>query len=74
MEWVKCSDRMPPHGRYLVMYQSVKPGGTLVHAVANYMKFDKNPPNKEIVSDWVCGMKGVHNITHWQPLPKPPTE
>ncbi|HBM3185722.1 TPA: DUF551 domain-containing protein [Klebsiella oxytoca] len=74
MEWIKCSERMPPFGVYLVMYEFGCPGGPLKHAVARYMSFDRNPPNKDIVSDWVCGVKGVHNITHWMPLPPPPTE
>ncbi|WP_159124678.1 DUF551 domain-containing protein [Enterobacter roggenkampii] len=72
--WVACSERMPPFGEYLVMYEFGCPGGPLKHVVARYMSFDRNPPNKDIVSDWVCGMKGVHNITHWQPLPAAPQQ
>ncbi|MEN4050227.1 DUF551 domain-containing protein [Serratia marcescens] len=70
--WIACSERMPPYGKYLVMHEFGRPGGNLSHAVATYMEFDKNPPNKEIVKDWVCGVKGVHNITHWMPLPAAP--
>jgi hypothetical protein len=70
--WIPVSERLPAYGKYLVLYEFGRPGGPLEHAVARYMKFDKNPPNKEIVSDWVCGVKGAHNITHWQPLPVAP--
>lgn len=70
--WIPVRERMPPYGKYLVLYEFGRHGGPLEHAVAHYMRFDKNPPNKEIVSDWVCGVKGVHNITHWQPLPDAP--
>lgn len=71
MEWIKCSERKPDaDGRFLVSstygivmaYFSVSWSGKFQDAGTN---------NDEGMEDWDGN---VFHVTHWMPLPPPPTE
>ena len=58
-EWVKCSERMPEHSKTILV----------VTAFGEYWTgyFDRN------YVFW-CDETKVENVTHWMPLPEPPTK
>lgn len=61
MEWIKTSDRMPvPFVEVLVCTED---GCRYVAALNMQMNWDDG----DFFDD-------IQNVTHWQPLPEPPTE
>jgi len=66
MEWVKCSERMPPHG-FCICYN------TDISDVAEHFY---NPRDNSFTFTNYTGENVVSadRITHWQPLPEPPTK
>ena len=61
MEWIKTSDRMPvPFVEVLVCTED---GSRYVAALNSEMTWDDG----DFFDD-------IQNVTHWQPLPEPPTE
>ncbi|MNP13816.1 hypothetical protein D3C76_1061120 [compost metagenome] len=57
--WIKCSDRLPVSG-YVLTYRPQAPSGNKV-ATINYDYHQER-------------FGGQYPVTHWQPLPSPPTE
>ncbi|WP_024717822.1 DUF551 domain-containing protein [Pseudomonas putida] len=57
--WIKCSDRLPVSG-YVLTYRPQAPSGNKVAAI-NYDYHQER-------------FGGQYPVTHWQPLPEPPTE
>jgi len=62
MSWIKCSDSMPECSDYQLFL--VVTCGTCCFAYYS---------SKGVFLDEPYGLR-VENITHWQPLPEPPTD
>lgn len=63
MKWIKCSDRLPIVGQWVLVYQK---GG--VHGGIEVDTERLIYPN--VWSD----QGAISQITHWMPLPKPPED
>ena len=65
-EWIKCSDEMPEQGQKVLVFRP--------HAHEKPYK----DPNYKICTyageDIFINSHFEHEITHWMPLPKPPTK
>ena len=61
MEWIKCSERMPPKRIYVIACDG--DGSMWVAFLSERMTWDDG--------DFFDNIQG---ITHWMPLPPPPTE
>ena len=61
MEWIKCSDSMPPNGDYVMVCDDA--GIMCIAFLSERMTWDDG--------DFLDNIPG---ITHWMPLPPPPTE
>lgn len=61
--WIKCSERMPPEGEDVLVYDESENS----QHVASWS-----------YQSWVYGVSWDVNLecypTHWQPLPEPPRE
>ncbi|HGY1166524.1 DUF551 domain-containing protein [Citrobacter freundii] len=74
MEWIKCSDRMPePEVPVLIMLNGVLRIGEIrcdypTHEETYQPFFYWDDPHND-GQPWE-----VFDVTHWQPLPVPPTE
>lgn len=71
--WIKCSDRMPDYGRYLVKYSN--PLGQEV-VTATWRKYQHSSDENSSVDIWnddrSRGMTSMKGVTHWMPLPAAP--
>lgn len=66
MEWIKCSERMPEHGKTVVFTS----GGRVLAG-----HYDDGRHLKKPVGKWIwLGRIYSLTVTHWMPLPPPPTE
>lgn len=73
-EWISVSDRLPEKGQIVLIYE----GGSKVPISSRYSPQDCK------YSQWpeICNCGGVEchpglhqeEVTHWMPLPKPPTD
>lgn len=69
-QWIKCSERLPNNAVDVTVY-------SIEHGVVNgYYWREFSADGKQSKTWFVCC--GVHegavsDITHWQPLPEPPT-
>lgn len=64
MEWIKCSDRLPEKSKHVLCYYGVKsPLRGYMHEGKWYLYFYGGVEESY-----------MHNVTHWMPLPEPPTE
>lgn len=61
MEWIKCSDRMPD--QFVEVLVCTEDGSRYIAALSVQMNWDDG----DFFDD-------IQNVTHWQALPKPPTE
>lgn len=69
MEWIKCSEQMPDIGeRVLVVTRGIYVG------CASYRQREGAKTAKGRAPRFEDFGGIVYNVTHWQPLPKPPTE
>ena len=75
-EWVDVKERLPEYGRWLVRFDTVI--GANEECVADYQGVPRhcfeNPP---IDSTWYVYPSSGHvlrTVTHWMPLPAPPTK
>ncbi|ANZ87774.1 DUF551 domain-containing protein [Citrobacter freundii] len=74
MEWIKCSERMPDSDEFVQIWP-LPDFGVELH-VGQYDKFNKKG------AGWYAQVYehnyGIEwhpiNVTHWMPLPHPPTE
>lgn len=66
MEWIKCSDQMPKHGETVIFAS----GNRVLAGHYDDGRYLKKPVGKW---NWL-GRIFSHPVTHWQPLPEPPTE
>lgn len=69
MGWIKCSDRMPDTGSRVMVAMN----GKFV-TVASYTQWPGAKTEKGRAPRFEDLRGIVHNVTHWQPLPSPPTE
>ncbi|MGC4218041.1 DUF551 domain-containing protein [Citrobacter freundii] len=68
MEWVKCSERMPEIRKTVIGWNGYGVR-QCVYTRNDYAKTQKGrEPRFETVT-WIW-----HGVTHWMPLPEPPTE
>lgn len=66
MEWIKCSERMPKHGERVIF-------STVKVVYAGY--WDDGLYLRKPVGKWNWNGRIFHgDVTHWMPLPAPPTE
>lgn len=61
MEWVKCSDMMP--SQFIEVLVCTEDGSRYIAALNMQMNWDDG----DFFDD-------IQHVTHWQPLPEPPTE
>lgn len=68
MEWIKCSERMPDNTQMLLAFSQ----GEIVPAYWNWVV---NPIDYKKYRDFTY-LSGytLEGVTHWMPLPPPPTE
>ncbi|MGK8932030.1 DUF551 domain-containing protein [Pluralibacter gergoviae] len=66
MEWIKCSERMPPHGESVIFSSS----GKVLAGYYNDGRYLKKPVGKWY---WI-GRVYKNPVTHWMPMPPPPTK
>jgi hypothetical protein len=67
MEWIRCSERMPPDGvevLFVAFGQDVEVGR---HYHQEWTDLRTDSQNEAITFDDQC-------VTHWMPLPEPPKE
>lgn len=85
MEWIKCSDRMPDSEYcYLLVVRKYHTEGSHPHVMHTFYTKDRELArrNNPYYSRKIQGKDSVHFecaeagfvITHWMPLPSPPTE
>ena len=69
-KWISVEDRLPDDGEYIVHYAS---GDIVVAAFSQ----DQMKAHNNINYGWICGEEGItyeDEVTHWMPLPEPPTD
>ena len=70
MEWIKCTDRLPPDSR--PTYSRPPVLACTARGRCQAMHYDHD------MKDWYCAQGdgyGVYgDITHWMPMPLPPPE
>lgn len=69
--WIKCGERMPAYGTYLVRHKTLAGDKT---DVATFMKYDSKPPHKNMIEAWISSAPGIRKVTHWMPLPAAPEQ
>ena len=60
MEWIKVSDELPEENQGVITYDGAV--WSAMYAVNEFWTIDQN------------GLAIVDVVTHWMPMPKPPTE
>lgn len=65
MDWIKCSERMPEYAISVIVYDKEYDVVDLASYYNSGWSWDDIDDG---LSDDPC------NVTHWQPLPKPPKE
>lgn len=73
--WIKCSDRMPDDDTYVVVANIGH--GQIYEAVAAWYLHKSFRPMDGLTASNYDGGAVIDmdiDITHWQPLPKPPTD
>lgn len=77
--WIKCSDKMPPDGEYVLVYygnnlDDIKPSIEIDYAETGMVDYCDGTPAR-MVSNWTYKSYRCQETqpTHWQPLPQPPT-
>lgn len=74
MNWIKCSDRMPELYDAVIIYEITN---NEPYVTTSYLMEDTETGE---IQGWhhahSCGKKdtffGLHEVTHWMPLPHPP--
>lgn len=68
MEWIKCSERMPEIGESVIGWNgwAIR---NCSYRINTYAKTEKGRQPRFEVSEGIW-----HRVTHWMPLPEPPTE
>lgn len=72
MDWIKCTDRMPPDMEPVMVTVRVNDGGKQTWVDVRY-----NPEYKEweqladAVGDYWEGLGKDYEVTHWMPYPEP---
>lgn len=69
MEWIKCSERMPDIGKSVLVVIN----GKYVNS-ASYTQWDGAKTAKGRAPRFEDLRGIVYGVTHWMPLPEPPTE
>lgn len=68
MEWIKCSERLPEEGEYVIVYDgNLDLDNKAFYEIAAYRTFNNR-------SVFVSGPYSLQNIKFWMPLPLPPKE
>ena len=85
MEWIKCSDRLPDckYGTFLIVRKYAAEGSDS-HVTTSFYVKDRNEARglNKFYSRRLQGKTSVHFemcesgfiVTHWMPLPKPPSK
>ena len=68
LEWISVKDRLPEEGIYVLAWDGnhARDNGDPYYEIAAYRTFGHG-------SFFVCPPYCLNNITHWMPLPKPPS-
>ncbi|MCH0685626.1 DUF551 domain-containing protein [Escherichia coli] len=69
MKWIKCSDRMPDINTWVL----VAIGGRVVIS-ANYRQWEGAKTEKGRAPRFKDLRGIIRGVTHWMPLPEPPSE
>ncbi|WP_122408951.1 DUF551 domain-containing protein [Pseudomonas viridiflava] len=76
-EWIKCSDRLPEHGvNVLVIAMGATKKKNYTTATLCSIQRDFREEDSPYDDQWyqtVAISRELLGITHWMPLPKPPT-
>jgi hypothetical protein len=66
MEWIKCSERLPEEGEYVLTYDgNLNLDNKPFYEIAAYRTFNNG-------SFFISGPYSLQNIKFWMPLPSPP--
>jgi hypothetical protein len=72
-EWIKCSDRMPEYGRYLVWHDN--PYGNQI-VLAQYTKYFYCANSDSFAEIWLDdrsrSMTSMQGVEYWMPIPELP--
>ena len=73
MSWIKCSERMPAEGQYVLFFVPASTPGGADHYIATG---SWGRVNEHIPCAWSDGDQpwSAAEVTHWQPLPEPPND
>jgi len=69
MRWIKCSEQMPEINTQVIYCDEFMHRGS-----ARYIKYDFAKTEKGRAPRFEDLRGVVHGVTHWMPLPTPPTE
>ncbi|EJC1153981.1 DUF551 domain-containing protein [Cronobacter sakazakii] len=70
MEWIKCSDRMPPDGEYVIVATD-----DTVWVETHFIEFDHTSEKMMWFSaNAEAELRPAQHFTHWMKLPSPPAE
>ncbi|NHV08281.1 DUF551 domain-containing protein [Cronobacter turicensis] len=70
MEWIKCSERMPPDGEYVLVATD-----DTVWVETHFIEFDHTSGQMMWFSaNAEAELRPAHHFTHWMELPTPPAE
>lgn len=72
MEWIKCSERMPEVDDWVIAFHIDG-----YQRIAKWTSTSGNYHMRNFTHCWECDGNDSEpevSITHWQPLPEPPTE
>ena len=77
-EWIKCSDRMPEHGVSVLVYalgDTKKKNYTTATLCSIQRDFrEEESPFDDHWFQTIAISRELLGITHWKPLPAPPSE
>lgn len=69
--WIKCSERYPDNGVYVLVYFNE---GQAVAFCGDVLDHNKKYMHKYWADEEYACSYGGGEVTHWQPLPPPPSE
>ena len=67
-KWIKCSDRFPEHDQYSLCWD-----GTDIYLLKFEQRSDGRHKKRYGIFD-CCDDNYFNEITHWMPLPEPPSQ
>jgi hypothetical protein len=59
MNWISINEKLPEVGQFVLVYTETRSFSPTYEMVTKFSKY---------------GFEGAANVTHWMPLPEPPTK